>query len=339
MAGPNLISQDNIFFIGVWSRHLESTILSKLDFEQWNNNWIVGDYQNNREVIRLVGEEIKVEEGIDLPFAAYLEKLQQWEDRFKMFKYLISRPDVFYHPHENTVEASVEVWTEIARTRPDLLVYRPKGEPCWDQLRVLFREVVVISDSQSVGNARSGGSSHGLGVSEVVNQPSLSTREFYDCIWTREMENRFIEMVLDAKRNGSWRFNPDWRNPAFVENITPKMNREFQAHLPATYYADKVERLFERQNIFQFIKGHHNVYWNEHSNDIEMDEATFSELATTTGPADLLEGLLDDAVVLESPARVTIGSLPDIWDEIRMRRRRYFESGRIISGMKGEENE
>ncbi|KAH6783912.1 hypothetical protein C2S52_008871 [Perilla frutescens var. hirtella] len=279
MAGPNPISQDNFFFIGVWSRHLESTVLSKLDFEQWNKNWIVGDYQNNREVIRLVGEEIKAEEGIDLPFAAYLEKLQQWEDRFNMFKYLISRPNVFYHPHENTVEASVEVWTEIARTRPDLLVYRPKGEPCWDQLRVLFREVVVISDSQSVGNARSGGSSH---KNRYINTQTMSLVEFYDCIWTREMENRFIEMALDAKRNGSWRVNPDWRNPAFVENITPKMNREFQAHLPAAYYEDKVERLFERQNIFQFIKGHHNVYWNEHSNDIKMDEATFSELAMLT---------------------------------------------------------
>ncbi|KAH6776059.1 hypothetical protein C2S52_013620 [Perilla frutescens var. hirtella] len=95
MAGPNPISQDDVFFRGVWTRELESTVLSKLDFEHWNQNWIVGDLENNRQCLRLVKDEI----------------------------------------------------------RPELLVYRPRGEPCWDQLRVLFRDVIVLSESQSVGNA------------------------------------------------------------------------------------------------------------------------------------------------------------------------------------------
>ncbi|KAH6772291.1 hypothetical protein C2S51_010695 [Perilla frutescens var. frutescens] len=127
MAGPNPISQDDVFFRGVWT--------------------------------------------------PYLEKLQEWEDRFHQFNYLISRPDVVYYSHRNSVEASDEAWTEIGRIRPELLVYRPRGEPYWDQLRVLFRDVIVLSESQSVGNAPNAAASHSECVSEVVNQYSSSFRE------------------------------------------------------------------------------------------------------------------------------------------------------------------
>ncbi|KAH6783632.1 hypothetical protein C2S52_008591 [Perilla frutescens var. hirtella] len=118
MAGPNPISQDDVFFRGVWTRELESTVLSKLDFEHWNQNWNVGDLENNRQCLRLVKDEI----------------------------------------------------------RPELLVYRPRGEPCWDQLRVLFRDVIVLSESQSVGNAPNAAASHSECVSEVVNQCRSSSR-------------------------------------------------------------------------------------------------------------------------------------------------------------------
>ncbi|KAH6776021.1 hypothetical protein C2S52_013582 [Perilla frutescens var. hirtella] len=167
---------DGVFFRGVWTRELESTVLSKLDFEHWNQNWIVGDLENNRQCLRLVKDEVNLERGLNLSFAAYLEKLQEWEDRFHQFNYLISRSDVVYYSHRNSVEASDEAWSEIGRIRPELLVYRPRGEPCWDQLRVLFRDVIVLSESQSVGNAPNVAASHSECVSEVVNQCSSSSR-------------------------------------------------------------------------------------------------------------------------------------------------------------------
>ncbi|KAH6796552.1 hypothetical protein C2S52_021106 [Perilla frutescens var. hirtella] len=176
MAGPNPISQDDVFFREVWTRELESTVLSKLDFEHWNQNWIVGDLENNRQCLRLVKDEVNLERGLNLSFSAYLEKLAEWEDRFHQFNYLISRPDVFYYSHRNSVEAFDEAWTEIRRIRPELLVYRPRGKPCWDQLRVLFRDVIVLSESQSVGNAPNAAASHSECVSEVVNQCSSSFR-------------------------------------------------------------------------------------------------------------------------------------------------------------------
>ncbi|KAH6800042.1 hypothetical protein C2S52_000506 [Perilla frutescens var. hirtella] len=77
----------------------------------------------------------------------------EWEERYHQFKWLIDRPDVFYHPPDNIVEASVDVWFEISRIRPNLLFYRPKGEPCWEQMRVLFRETIVLSDTHFGGNA------------------------------------------------------------------------------------------------------------------------------------------------------------------------------------------
>ncbi|KAH6794924.1 hypothetical protein C2S52_005401 [Perilla frutescens var. hirtella] len=60
--------------------------------------------------------------------------------------------------------------------RSGLLVYRPRGEPCWDQLRVLFQDVIVLSESQSIGNAPNAAASHSECVSEVVNQCSSSSR-------------------------------------------------------------------------------------------------------------------------------------------------------------------
>ncbi|KAH6800099.1 hypothetical protein C2S52_000563 [Perilla frutescens var. hirtella] len=242
---------------------------------------------------------------------------QEWEERYHHFKWLIARPDVFYHPPDNIVEASVDVWFEISRIRPNLLVYRPKGEPCWEHMRVLFRETIVLSDTHSGDNARSGDRSQNECVSEVVNQPSASNRTykgndslsrsqslsrrsssrgyslsrsgnydftfFYDSIWTKELEDRFIEEALKAKKNGTWSVKPDWRNPAFVERITPILNQAFNTNIPKTFYAEKVERLFERQNCFQFIIGHTNVYWHQRSNDITyMNEETFAELATLT---------------------------------------------------------
>ncbi|KAH6781405.1 hypothetical protein C2S51_006698 [Perilla frutescens var. frutescens] len=285
MAAPNPISQDDTFFVGMWSREVERVVLSKLDFEQWNNNWIVGDIENNKQVLRLVRDE------------------------------LISRPDVFYCPYENTVEASVDVWT----IRPNLLVYRPKGEPCWEQMRVLFRETIAISDTHSGDNYRSGEPSHNECVSEVVNQPSALNRTyksnetpsrtkslsergqlplrlhaaaynstemgdfatFYDSIWTRELEDRFLEEALAAKKNGTWQVSPDWRNSAFVERIAPLLNEKIGIKLPIAFYGEKVVRLFERQNIFQFIIGHTHVYWHKRSNEMTyMSNETFSELAT-----------------------------------------------------------
>ncbi|KAH6754913.1 hypothetical protein C2S52_023668 [Perilla frutescens var. hirtella] len=76
---------------------------------------------------------------------------------------------------------------------------------------------------------------------------------------------------------------PDWRNPAFVERITPILNEAFNTNIPKAYYAEKVEQLFERQNCFQFIIGHTIVYWHQRSNEITyMNEETFAELATLT---------------------------------------------------------
>ncbi|KAH6780106.1 hypothetical protein C2S52_011343 [Perilla frutescens var. hirtella] len=192
---------------------VESQVLSKLDFEQWNKNWIVGDIENNK---------------------------QEWEERYHQFKWLISRPDVFYYPYDNIVEASVDVWTEISRIRPNLLVYRPKWEPCWEQMRVLFRETIVLSDTHSGGNARSGDPSHNECVNKVVNQPTFG-------------------------------------------RIAPLLNEEFRINIPKAFYAEKVVRLFERQNNFQFIIGHTHVYWHKQSNEITyMCEETFAELATLT---------------------------------------------------------
>ncbi|KAH6801328.1 hypothetical protein C2S52_001792 [Perilla frutescens var. hirtella] len=129
-------------------------------------------------VLRLVRDEVNEELGVDIPLADYVAKLQEWEECYHQFKWLISRPDVFYYPYENTVEASVDVWTVISRIRPNLLVYRPKGEPCWEQMRVLFRETIAISDTHSGGNNRSGEPSHNECVSEVVDQPSASNRTY-----------------------------------------------------------------------------------------------------------------------------------------------------------------
>ncbi|KAH6787346.1 hypothetical protein C2S52_006898 [Perilla frutescens var. hirtella] len=145
----HMCNQMMFFSEGCGLGELESTIISKLDFEHWNQNWIVGDLENNRQCLRLVKDEVNLETGLNLSFSAYLEKLAEWEDHFHQFNYLISWPDVFYYSHRNIVEASDEAWTEIGRIWPELLVYRPKGEPCWDQLRVLFRDVIVLSESQS----------------------------------------------------------------------------------------------------------------------------------------------------------------------------------------------
>ncbi|KAH6808497.1 far-red elongated hypocotyls 3 [Perilla frutescens var. frutescens] len=164
------------FFRGVWTRELESTVLNKLDFEHWNHNWIVGDLENNRRCLRLVRDEVNLELGLEIPYTAYLEKVAEWEDRFHQFKYLISRSGVFYYAHRNSMEASAAVWTKIARTQPGLLVYRPRGEPCWDQMRVLFQDAIVVSKSQTVGNERSVDGSHSQCVSEVVNQSSCGAR-------------------------------------------------------------------------------------------------------------------------------------------------------------------
>ncbi|KAH6800153.1 hypothetical protein C2S52_000617 [Perilla frutescens var. hirtella] len=246
------------------------------------------------------------------------QRQKPWDKNLPyVWLWLISRPGVFYHPLDNTVEASVDVWFEISRIRPNLLVYRPKGEPCWEQMRLLFRETIVLSDTHSQGNARSGKGSQNECVSEVVNQPSSSNRTyggnespsrsqslsrrsssrgyspsssgyydfafFYDSIWSNELEDRFIEEALKAKANGTWSVKPDWRNPAFVERITPILNEAFNTNIPKAYYAEKVEQLFERQNCFQFIIGHTNVYWHQRSNEITyMNEETFAELATLT---------------------------------------------------------
>ncbi|KAH6756153.1 hypothetical protein C2S53_004252 [Perilla frutescens var. hirtella] len=105
---------------------------------------------------------------------------------------------------------------------------------------------------------------------------------FYDCLWTSELESRFIAAAMAAKEAGTWQVWPNWRNRAFVEQIMPILNSEFRLALPAEFYAEKVELLFHRQNTFQFIKGHYGVYWNEQSNDVVMDDEIFSGLATLT---------------------------------------------------------
>ncbi|KAH6808498.1 hypothetical protein C2S51_029606 [Perilla frutescens var. frutescens] len=105
---------------------------------------------------------------------------------------------------------------------------------------------------------------------------------FYDCLWTEERENRFIELAIDAKEMGTWRAWLNWRNPVWVERDTLLLNSEFGFALPVAFYAEKVERLFERHNNFQFIMRHYGVYWNEQSNVIAVDDETFSELATLT---------------------------------------------------------
>ncbi|KAH6765812.1 hypothetical protein C2S52_016795 [Perilla frutescens var. hirtella] len=211
-------------------------------------------------------------------------KLHEWEERYHQFRWLIARPGVFYHPLDNTVEASVDVWFEISRIRPNLLVYRPKGEPCWEQMRVLFRETIVLSDTHSQGNARSGEGSQNECVSEVVNQPSSSNRTYGG----NESPSRSQSL---SRRSSSVAIPPPvvdisvliCRNPAFVERITPILNEAFNTNIPKAYYAEKVEQLFERQNCFQFIIGHTNVYWHQRSNEITyMNEETFAELATLT---------------------------------------------------------
>ncbi|KAH6801320.1 hypothetical protein C2S52_001784 [Perilla frutescens var. hirtella] len=99
----------------------------------------------------------------------------------------------------------------------------------------------------------------------------------------RELDDRFIEEALAVKKNGTWSVKPDWRNPAFVQRITPILNQAFNTNIPKAFYAEKVEWLFERQNCFQFIIGHTNVYWHQRSNEITyMNEETFTELATLT---------------------------------------------------------
>ncbi|KAH6795959.1 hypothetical protein C2S51_036945 [Perilla frutescens var. frutescens] len=149
-----------------------------------------GDIENNKQILRLVRDEVNEELGVDIPFPSYLAKLEEWEERYHQFKWLISRPDVFYYPIDNTVEASLDVWTVISRIRPNLLVYKPKGEPCWEQMRVLFRETIILSETHSRTNARSGDPSNNECVSEVVDQPSASTRTYKSTNSPQQTESR-----------------------------------------------------------------------------------------------------------------------------------------------------
>ncbi|KAH6802659.1 hypothetical protein C2S51_034105 [Perilla frutescens var. frutescens] len=103
---------------------------------------------------------------------------------------------------------------------------------------------------------------------------------FYDSIWTRELEDRFIEEALAAKKNGTWQMSPDWRNPPFIERIAPLLNVEFGINIPKPFYAEKIGCLFERQNNFQLIIGHTHVYWHKRINEITYaSKEIFAELA------------------------------------------------------------
>lgn len=103
MAAPALSStQDEDFYVSPWSRAVETTLLSLIQDEILADNWIVGDPENNREVLRGIRQEIGhvrlCPELANVHIGVFFLKYSQWRRRFHSFTFLISHPQVFYLP-------------------------------------------------------------------------------------------------------------------------------------------------------------------------------------------------------------------------------------------------
>lgn len=107
--------------------------------------WIVGDPENNREVLRgirqVIGRVWLCPELANVHIGVFFLKYSQWMRRFHIFTFLISHPLVFYIPvlRNPPPQAPDSVWFVLVDVCPGVLYYRTEGELNWRVRCTLFR--------------------------------------------------------------------------------------------------------------------------------------------------------------------------------------------------------
>ncbi|KAH6827896.1 hypothetical protein C2S53_016442 [Perilla frutescens var. hirtella] len=143
------LTQDGVFYTGQWTREVERIVLGKWQAARSAGNFSPKRYETSSDVIRSTRLQMIEEFGFQIPMASYEWKLNQLARRYHEFKKLISRPDVQYDQVLNRVEASSSTWEDIAKTQPNLMIYKHAGEPHWSYLKVLYEPIIDITSSVS----------------------------------------------------------------------------------------------------------------------------------------------------------------------------------------------
>ncbi|XP_057795831.1 uncharacterized protein LOC131011949 [Salvia miltiorrhiza] len=169
------ISQNVLFYYGEWTRSVESLVLGKLEYKRWEGVWIPGPSSHNMHLLFGVKMEMRDHLHIDISLEDYHMKVQEWEDRYHQFIWLINQPNFVYDTAKNVVNASKETWDSIAELRPEMCVYMKEGEFNYARLTTLFKEIPENSASriQLPQPTNSGGSVF----SEVVDKPNLDGKK------------------------------------------------------------------------------------------------------------------------------------------------------------------
>ncbi|KAH6805609.1 hypothetical protein C2S51_030440 [Perilla frutescens var. frutescens] len=119
-----------------------------------------------------------------------------------------------------------------------------------------------------------------LHLSPCQKSPAQAVMCFYDNMWTPVVEDRFIAEATEQAHVGVWMKGSEaCRNEEFITYVCPRMNDQFNLHLPAGYYADQLNKLFDRCHFFQFVIGHDEVQWDGSTNIVTMTVDAFSFLA------------------------------------------------------------
>ncbi|KAH6800203.1 hypothetical protein C2S52_000667 [Perilla frutescens var. hirtella] len=149
MTGQRKMSQDHLFYAGVWSRDVEKVVLQKLRTAR-----------------------------LDISLATLEWKYQQWARKYVEFSDLIGQPNLRYNSSRNKVDVKPGTRSVLAVIKPDYLIYKEEGEAEWGLLIDVYSPVIEVSLTSEQTGFRAGVQTSAYGCQQIINVSTSATRSF-----------------------------------------------------------------------------------------------------------------------------------------------------------------
>lgn len=133
----NSEKQNEVFYIGPWTRSVESIVLSKFEEAMKCGLWVNGDRNSWERCATWVRKVMVKEEGVVISLNDYNLKIREWENRFRNFEFLIGCPRVTYNAKDNFVCASKPTWEMVLKVIWNSYI--------WWQNHIYFEMTILLS--------------------------------------------------------------------------------------------------------------------------------------------------------------------------------------------------
>lgn len=97
-----------------WSRNVKTIVIGKVDRGLQRGLWVFGRRDLNKELLKDVRTEMIEEQDLNIQLEDYVKKVDEWEERYHQFTWLLKQRNVDYNQRNNHVTAGRHVWNRIA---------------------------------------------------------------------------------------------------------------------------------------------------------------------------------------------------------------------------------